>query len=138
MAHEEKPFEGFGLFGVIKETAVDDEGLLEFAQKFFTQTLYRDAELVFYKALGNRKLSILGLVWGMVWNRTETKAMSKRLKEKDVEGNMKGEGLTQGGIVIFDKAGEPKFAYLEETGKDIVVADLVSAVRAVRAAQQAS
>lgn len=123
------------MFGVIKETAVDDEGLLEFST-FFAETLYRDDDLVFYKALGGRKLSIMGLLWGVIWNRKETKAMSARLEAKELEGNMKGEGLKQGGFVIFDKEGDPKYSYLEETGKDIVVADLVSAVRAVRAAHE--
>lgn len=135
MAHETKPLEGFGLFGVIKETAVDDEGLLEFST-FFPETLYRDDGLVFYKALDGWKLSMMGMLWGMVWNRTETKAMGARLKEKELEGNFKGEGLTPGGFVIFDRRGDPKYSYLEETGKDIVVADLVSAVRAVRVAQE--
>lgn len=123
------------MFGVIKETGVDDVGLLEFGNKFFTETLYRDTGLLFYRALGDRKLSITGMLWGMIWNRTEYKALMKRMKDKDIEGNLKGEGIKQGGVIIFDKTGEPKFAYLEETGKDIVVADLVSAVQAVRAAQ---
>jgi hypothetical protein len=136
-AHETKPFDGFGLFGVIKETNVDDVGLLEFANQFFTEPLYRDTELAFYKALGNRKLSITGMLWGMfVSKRAESKAMAARLKDKGIEGNMKGEGLTQGGVIIFDKKGEPKYAYLEETGQDIIVADLVSAVQAVRSEQQ--
>jgi hypothetical protein len=136
-AHETKPLDGFGLFGVIKETGVDDEGLLEFANQFFTEALYRDSELAFYKALGDRKLSLTGMVWGMfVSKRAEYKAMAQRLKDKEIEGNMKGEGIKQGGVIIFDKKGDPKYAYLEETGKDIIVADLVSAVQAVRAEQQ--
>jgi hypothetical protein len=135
-AHDTKPLDGFGLFGVIKETGVDDVGLLEFALKFFTEPLYRDTGLLFYRALGDRKLSLTGMFWGMIWRRTEFKALSQRLKDKEIEGNLKGEGIKQGGVIIFDKMGEPKFAYLEETGKDIVVADLVSAVQAVRAEQQ--
>jgi hypothetical protein len=136
-AHDTKPLDGFGLFGVIKETGVDDVGLLEFATKFFTEPLYRDTELAFYRALGDRRLSLTGMLWGMfVSKRSEYKAMSKRLEDKEIEGNLKGEGLKQGGVIIFDKKGEPKYAYLEETGKDIVVADLVSAVQAVRLEQQ--
>jgi hypothetical protein len=135
-AHDTKPLDGFGLFGVIKETGVDDVGLLEFAQQFFTESLYRDTELLFYRALGDRKLSIVRLIAGMIWNGPETKAMKKRLKDKEIEGNLVGEGIKQGGIIIFDKEGDPKYAYLEETGKDIDVVDLVSAVQAVRAEQQ--
>jgi hypothetical protein len=135
-AHETKPLDGFGLFGVIKETAVDDVGLLEFALQFFTEPLYRDTELLFYRALGDRKLSLLPLIFGMIWNGPETKAMKARLKDKEIEGNLKGEGIKQGGVIIFDKKGEPQYAYLEETGKDIDVADLVSAVQAVRTEQQ--
>ncbi len=58
--------------------------------------------------------------------------MSSRLKEKGLEGNLKGEGLVQGGIIIFGKDGEAKYAYREETGSPLPVDEILSALDAVR------
>ena len=39
--------------------------------------------------------------------------LSKRLKQKNISGNMKGDGIVQGGIIIFDKNGKARYAYRE-------------------------
>jgi len=59
--------------------------------------------------------------------------MTTRLNEKGLDGNLKGEGLVQGGIVIFGKDGKPKFAYEEETGSPLPIADIIGALNAVKA-----
>jgi hypothetical protein len=58
--------------------------------------------------------------------------MGKRLKDKKLEGNMKGEGLKTGGIIIFGTDGKPKYMYPEVTGSPLEVDDLLAAVQAVR------
>lgn len=45
---------------------------------------------------------------------------------------MKGEGLVQGGIVIFDKSGA-RYAYREETGMEVPIDDIIAVVRHIRA-----
>jgi hypothetical protein len=56
----------------------------------------------------------------------------KRLKVKKISGNLKGEGLIQGGIIIFDKHGKARYAYIEQTGSEIPIDDIIRAVRMVR------
>jgi hypothetical protein len=58
--------------------------------------------------------------------------LSGRLQSKNITGNMKGEGLVQGGIILFDKAGVARYAYREETGSEIPIRDILLAIRAVR------
>lgn len=127
-AREDKPLDGFGVFGIVKETGVDDEGLHAFYTRFFKFPLYRDDALSFYSLVGKRSMGITGLA-KLMWNNKEWK---KRLKEKDIDGNMVGEGLKQGGVVVFDKNGKQQYIYQEITGNDIPVNDILAAVKAVR------
>eukprot|EP00978_Attheya_sp_CCMP212_P025244 scaffold80865_cov55-Attheya_sp.AAC.7 len=131
-AQENTPFDGFGLFGVVKETGVDDEGLIKFNTDYFKRTLYRDKDLLFYDALGDRRL--------LSWNplklfsiiKTRKTAMD-RVKGKGISMNLKGEGFVQGGVIIFGKDGEPKYVYEEDTYHEIPVDDIIAAVNAVKA-----
>ena len=90
--------------------------------------------LEFYKAFGNASI-----LKGMSWNPYKwwkgLKQIGKRLQEKNIEGNMKGEGLTAGGLVIFGSDGEAKYMYKEETGVPIDEELFLHAVRAVRESQ---
>lgn len=130
-ANENKPLEGFGLFGVVKETGVDDKGLSDFST-FYPYPLYKDEKLDFYKALGNRKVSLplnpIKLVGGMF----SLYGMQKRINNKKIEGNLTGEGLKQGGVILFDKDGSPMYAYYEKTGKELPVEDILAAIQAVK------
>jgi hypothetical protein len=92
-----------------------------------TQRLPRNT---FYKALGSRKLTV------STWNPFKIfrgiRNIYKRLSKKNISGNMKGEGLVQGGIVIFDKSGA-RYAYREETGMEVPIDDIIAVVRHIRA-----
>ena len=50
------------IFGVIKETGVDDQGLVDFCRDYFRYPIYRDQGYAFYRALGDRK------AFSMFWN----------------------------------------------------------------------
>jgi len=117
------------MFGVVKETGVDDEGLFLFYNKYFKFPLYKDPELDFYKLVGNRSMGSLAK---LIWNG---RALSNRWKKNDVESNLIGEGLKQGGVVIFGKDGKQKYIYQEVTGNDIPVDDILAAVTAVKEQQ---
>ena len=59
-------------------------------------------------------------------------SISKRMKQKGISGNLTGEGIKQGGVVLFDKNGQPRYAYREKTGTEIPLEDILAAVHAVK------
>ena len=102
------------VIGVVKqeESAEGDLGVVEFQNKYFScaKALYLDEKR-----------------WKM-W--TDMQSLGARLKDKGVEGNMKGDGLVQGGIVVVGPAPECAvlYTYFEETGKEIPVLELDAAI----------
>lgn len=127
---------GFGIFGVVKETGVDDAGLRVFQKDHFSYPLYRDENLDFYRAFGDGKITD-HLSWWSVLNPYKIykgmKAMKKRMKSKNLEGNLVGEGLKTGGVIVFGSDGEPRYAYPEITGSALETDDLLAAIRDVAA-----
>lgn len=120
------------MFGVVKEIGVDDEGLSVFYNDHFKYPLFKDDGLVFYNEFfGKRKLGLPSYNPFKLYKGF--KEMDKRTKGKGLDGNYKGEGLVQGGIVVFDKEGKARFAYKEEVGKELVIEDIVAALKAVQA-----
>lgn len=114
----------------MKEVGVDDPGLYDFYNDYFTYPLYKDESQTFYTALGTRKLAIS--TWNPIKMFRGMRNMSKRLSKKNISGNYKGEGIVQGGIIIFDAAGKARFAYREETGSEVPVEDIVAVVNELR------
>jgi len=128
---DDSPLKGFNLFGVVKETGIDDEGLAEFQSKHYPFDLYRDNDLVFYNEfLGKQKISL------NTWNPYKLvvgyRAITKRLKGKSIDGNLTGEGMIKGGVILFDKNGEVKYAYQEETGSELPLDDIAAAALAIK------
>lgn len=121
--------DGFSLFGIVKEVGVDDEGLEEFYSKHFSFPLYLDEERVFYNALGGRKMSF-GSLLGLI--PKSFGSMAKRMKERGIDGNFKGEGLLQGGVIVFNNLGEPVYAYQEVTGDELPMKEILDAVQSIR------
>ena len=116
---------------------MDDEGLLEFT-KFFPHPLYLDESNQVYEALGKRKITTLK-TWNPFRIYRGFKALKARLAEKsDLHGNMKGEGLVQGGVIIFDKNGDPRAVYLEETGSEPPIDDILAALKAIQVENQST
>mmetsp|Transcript_10316 Transcript_10316/g.28366 ORF Transcript_10316/g.28366 Transcript_10316/m.28366 type:complete len:134 (+) Transcript_10316:3718-4119(+) len=120
------------MFGIIKETGVDDEGLKEFYDQYFSYPLYRDVDNEVYKALGSRSIFSSSTTYNPFKLYRAFNNLKLRLKEKNVEGNMKGEGLVAGGLILYDKAGKPVFVYEEETGSPIEMDQVKEALEAVK------
>lgn len=127
---EDKPLAGFGLFGFIKETGVDNQGIIDFQSKYFPHPIYKDQSLALYKALGNR--SMLSGLWNPLSFVNMLMSSKSRVENKGIVGNLIGEGLVQGGVIVFGQDGKPKYAYQEQTGNEMPVEDILAAVNAVK------
>jgi len=134
--NDNKFLDGFELFGIVKETGVDDAGLTDFHENHYPYPTYRDENLDFYNAFGENKKITDSMSWSMLLNPFKLyggmKEVGARMKKKGIEGNMVGEGLKTGGIIIFDNAGQPKYSYPEITGYELNEDDLLAAVQSVR------
>lgn len=129
---------GFGFFGIIKEIGVDDKGLETFSSKYYPdKPLYLDSDMDFYRALGDRKLG-LSVLLNPFKLYSSMKDIKRRHSEKKIDQNLKGEGLKQGGVIVFDSAGIPKYSYLEKTGEEIPTDDLLAALKDVSAKGKAA
>jgi len=124
-------FEDFGIFGMVKEINVDDAGLLEFHKKYFPHDIYLDASQQFYKTLGSRKITTLR-TWNPLRLWRGYQDMKERITRKNLEGNLIGEGIIQGGIVIFDRHGDPRAVYQEQIGNEIPEESILQALKALQ------
>lgn len=109
----------------------DDEGLIEFYTKHFPHPLYKDVNLEYYRAFGDktifRDVSWNPFSWYGGMNR-----LKERMTKKGLEGNLIGEGTKKGGVIIFGKDGKPKYMYLEQTGSELELDDIKAALAAVK------
>jgi len=132
----EEGFEGFELFGIVKETGVDDAGLTAFYKDHYPYPLYRDENLDFYNAFGSNKKITDSLSWSTLLNPFKIyksmKQMNQRMTSKGLEGNLVGEGLKLGGIIIFGTDHQPKYCYPEITGSELNLDDILAAIQDVR------
>lgn len=122
------------LWGIVKETHVDDAGLAEFYHDYFSFPLYRDVNLGVYQAMGNRRLGLS--TWNPIKMYRGYREMTKRLKQKNISGNLKGEGMVQGGVLVFDKQGQVRYAHEEKTGSELPVEDIQEAIDSCRKEQK--
>lgn len=117
----------FNLWGVVKEIGVDDEGLSKFYNEYFTFQLFKDDGLVLYNDFfGKRKIGLT--TYNPVKLYRGYKEMTNRLNGKGLDGNMTGEGMIQGGLIIFDKEGNARYAYEEIIGDELIIDDIVAAL----------
>jgi len=114
------------IFGVIKETGVDDEGLIEFQRDYFPFAIYRDPKYTFYRVLGDRKVGLGEIVWNPLKLISIAWEAYTRLLQKNVTGNTRGEGFVQGGILFF-QGSIPRAAYLEQTFMELPIYDILCA-----------
>mmetsp|Transcript_34619 Transcript_34619/g.50723 ORF Transcript_34619/g.50723 Transcript_34619/m.50723 type:complete len:93 (+) Transcript_34619:455-733(+) len=76
---------------------------MEFQTQYFPHSLYQDEDLLFYEALGSRKLKIT--TWNPIRMYRAMKEWERRLKGKG-NRNYKGGSFGAGGCHSFQETGE--------------------------------
>lgn len=122
----------FGFWGTVKETGVDDEGLSEFYHSYYKFPLYRDVGLETYAAFGNKSVMSSVSTWNPFKIYRGYKEMKQRLEKKKIEGNLKGEGVTKGGVFVLNTDGEVVYALEEETGSPLEMEEIEAAMESLR------
>ena len=115
-------------WAVVKEINVDDEGLLNLYQKHFNFPFFRDEKRALYGALGLRRISLFNFNLLL-----ELRRLNKRCMDKCIEGNLIGKGASMvlGGVIVFDRQGNIRYAYQEQIGVELPIDEIRAAIRQV-------
>lgn len=120
---------------MVKQQASSSEeeaklGVQEFAEKYFCGPLFLDEENRLFDVLGSRKLGLplRKMIFNPIQTYRDFKGLGERIKAKGLDGNMQGEGLVQGGVLVVSAAGEVLFTYLEETGSELPIAEIEATI----------
>jgi AhpC/TSA antioxidant enzyme len=113
------------VWAIVKETGVDDEGLLDFAANYFPFPVFKDKSCLIYKAMGDRKISYWGLFTGLFKS-------SSRIRTKNIGTTFAGEGWIQGGVLIFNRKNHLVYALEENFGNELNAGDIKLAIEAAR------
>ncbi|XP_033764032.1 prostamide/prostaglandin F synthase-like [Pecten maximus] len=84
--------------------------------EFFTGDLFLDLKKQCYKDLGFKRLNFFSL-FPAIFAKVSRDAMDKAKKEK-IDGNLKGDGMQNGGILIVDAGGKLLLSFKQENPAD--------------------
>jgi hypothetical protein len=119
----------FHLFGIIKEVGIDDLGLMEFNEQYFYHLpLFHDVNNAIYTAFGKRTIFRLR-TWNPLSLYSGFRNIGQRISQQNITGNYKGEGIVQGGILIFDSNGILHYSINEEIGTPFDMDAITAALR---------
>ena len=124
------------MIGIIKEVApvkfapTDAKlGVDEFNTVYFPYPLYRDVDLAFYKALGKRNIIHDFPSWNPFTIYKQYKALTARANKKKIYGNLLGEGMVAGGVLVISKDKGVTYVYREVINHPVPVDEIKEAVR---------
>eukprot|EP01032_Pedospumella_encystans_P012656 gene12656-14628_t len=109
---------------------VDRQGVIDFQTKYFNlNELYLDQNRGFYKALGSKSLLSQPLhSWNPITLYKDFKKLMGRMKEKNIEGNMVGEGTIKGGLYVISPTDGIVYTHDENTGTQMPYAEIQAVV----------
>lgn len=113
------------------QAATDDIlGVGEFQAKYFKNyPVYLSEGKEFYSYLGNKNLLRQKLwTWNPLALYSGFKSLGTRLKEKNIEGNMVGEGIVQGGLLLISPSEGVVYTHNEATGYELPLHAITKAI----------
>ena len=115
-----------GAWAVVKEVE-DPEGILKLYEKYFKFPFFLDAKRALYTALGERRIQLFSM------DIFKIGMLKKRCKDKGIEGNTsgKGESMILGGVIVFDRLGNIRYAHQEQFAHELPVDEIRAAIRQV-------
>jgi hypothetical protein len=117
-------------WGIVKELEADPTGLAEFQALYFNNApLYRDVDMQYYEAFGNQSINLLPY-WNPFRLYQWFRDIAKRLSNAKIDGNLKGEGMVMGGLLLFVN-GELRYAQDELFGDPLDTESLKQIIRQV-------
>lgn len=117
-------------WGIVKEVEADPTGLAEFQALYFNNApLYRDVEMQYYTAFGNQSINLFPY-WNPIRLYRWFRDVAQRLSNAKIDGNLKGEGLVMGGLLLFVD-GELRYAQDEVFGEPLDMESLKQIIRQV-------
>lgn len=120
--------EDIGLIGITKKTEGEDlDSLSEFYEEYFRYPLFKDANWEVFKAMGGRATNVWHLIACLP--KLAKRYANKKIKNIPFDG---GDIWTQGGVLVFDRKGELRYAYYENYGDELDLHELRLAVQAAR------
>ena len=114
-------------WAAIKEINVDNQGLLDLYENYFPFPFYKDEKLSLYKALGEKRVNLLTAFSRIA--KAKRRWKRKGLPGGDVIG--KGEGMILGGVMVFNRRGDLKYAVQERFGLELPLDEIRQAVQVV-------
>lgn len=92
-------------------------GVDEFVKgNFFSGDLFIDTKKQSYKALGFKRLNIFN-IFPSVFGK-KARELNSEAKKDNLGGNMTGDGMQNGGLLVVDKGGKLLFSFKQDLATD--------------------
>ncbi|CAB9521866.1 expressed unknown protein [Seminavis robusta] len=125
------------LLATVKETGVNDVGLLTFYKTFFQRyPVYQDEKWQLYHAMGGRKVGPFKLMYKLI--KAQGRYFKKGFWHSPRNVKVLRSPWMTGGVLVFNKKGELTYALEESVGKPFDMERLQAAIEETRDQQRTS
>jgi hypothetical protein len=120
--------ENVAMIGLVKDGVKAGDALLNLYTNHFRFPIFEDSKWEIYKLMGNRMLSTMQILKGVLSSRNRRRHAEKKIRTQITSDDT----IVQGGLLVFDRCGKLRFAFVEDFGKSLDIEVLRTAIRAIR------